>query len=374
MNWTVPTLTTDIKAWYRSAYGNPHGEWEPLPSGMADGRVIIRNSRSGQVLCPVHCDWEDYDAAGEFAVRCRSGRTTRGIIVPYFDGQESETQDEGNNGVLILPGSRWWKKKDEADQEAAEPQAPDKVPPSVFLYSLEVDTDECSCVLKSRSIDTEKLGSLKAGSLALTRVPEKQETNRFYFRGKHITSTGDGYYCPSPKQRMLYADVGKRRIQGSDADFFPACVSTELELVAERLVESYAGRKIRINKNYYRGYDILLALAHYPYEANCFELVSLLDFPGGDPENYMRRDNPDIYNEICRKLGIESFPTLRKTFEKNPRYLPLYKFIRELGFRDINIIMDILEAFTLTRWPHGRRGSKFGLNYSSSKSCFFDHI
>ena len=325
---------TYTKLWYCSAYKNPSGVWKEIPSELEDERIIPREIQNGRILCPVHCLWEDFKASGEFDITCSRGQKIHGLLVPYWSAENVKYWWD-TNGILFLDdirkNRRVWKAKNFNE---------DNFPR--FMVSLSVDTSECSALIRERIIDNDKLPSIKLGSLALTRVPEKREYTSVFFRGKYVTHS-DFRKCVPFKKKKIFENLDRRWGVGYPDTFAP-CISSEMELAAERLLASYTGRKIRINKNYYRGFKLLLALANYPYEANIYAFNMFFELYGEARRIFLDRDNPDIYNELCDKMKIKSFPALRKFFEIKPGILLWYKYLTDMGFRDINVIMGILKT------------------------------
>ncbi|MCR5763984.1 MAG: PcfJ domain-containing protein [Treponema sp.] len=323
---------TYTKCWYKSADKNHLGKWKEIPSQMEDERLILCDPIRNRILCPVHCQWEEYKQEGEFDLICSRGKKSHGIIVPYYFDSENPKADPENNGVIILSNPR----KTKAPSIDAGSQTEDYT--SVFLIFLEVNIDESTALIRERYIDSEKFSLLKDGNLTLTRIPEKRTVNSLFFHGKDNSH----FFYSGKKVKIFAYTKGCYYYAGEKMPDYPECISEEMEVAAQKLLESYAGKKIRINKNYYRGFSLLLALAHYPYEANIFDFYELFYSLG--EETFLNRDNPDIYNEFCSKLGITSFPKLRKIFEKCPHALLWYKDLLNMGFHDINIILDILSV------------------------------
>ena len=324
---------TYTKLWYFSAYKNLSGEWKELPPKMEDARIIPREIQYGRILCPIHCHWEDFEASGEFDITCSRGQKLHGLLVPFWPAEKTNTWWD-TNGILFLDDIRKNRVSCEVDSLNIDDY-------SRFMVSLTVDTSECSAVIREKFIDNDKVSSMKLGSLALTRVPEKRETSSVFFRGKYVTRS-DSKKCVPFKKEKIFEKVDCLHIIGYPDPFAP-CISIEMERAAERLLASYTGRKIRINRNFYSGFNLLLALANYPYEANIYDFNLYFDLQDDDSPISLNRDNPDIYNELCNKMNIKTFPALRKLFEKKPDVLLWYKYLTEMGFRDINVIMDILK-------------------------------
>ncbi|MCR5698152.1 MAG: PcfJ domain-containing protein [Treponemataceae bacterium] len=93
------------------------------------------------------------------------------------------------------------------------------------------------------------------------------------------------------------------------------------------------------------GEKLLEGIFYYPYEPNFLKLEDFSwDKSFADLKlPLLETRNPNIYNIVCEKLNIQSYPFLRKEFYKNPSVLLLYKQILSYGFKDVNIINEMLK-------------------------------
>ena len=225
------------------------------------------------------------------------------------------------------------------------------IPADNFLYSLTADYDSASASICIRSLDREKILSIPEGNLMHIRLKELTEINHFYIGGKKFQG--------KKSARICHATCGCGKLP-----LVPDFLSAQAEKVTERLAASYAGRPIRVNKNYFHGLDLLRAIAYFPYEANVFELAKKIKAipEKADEEAWFSPQDSDVYNKFCQKLGIKSFPVLRKMFERRPDVLVWYKNLHDMGFRDLNIIADILTECEL------------GLAGDKAKSTFVSHV
>lgn len=333
----------------------PLGTWTALPPDKEKFRAVLRSVETGKVLCPIHCCWENYVPEGDFALTCQGGKKIDCFLVPWFVRKDSRPLPK-NRGVLLLTkeGRAWCEEYESRKEEPPFPQGiheehdgrfPDwypytqkkllldseGIPADNFLFSLTADYDSASASLLIRSLDREKILSIPEGNLMHVCLKELREINHFYIGGKKI---------PGKKSaRICYATCGCGKLPS-----VPAFLSAQAEKVAERLVSSYAGRPIRVNKNYFHGLDLLRALSFFPYEANVFEVSKKIKAISENPdeEAWVSPRDSDVYNKLCQKLGIKSFPMLRKMFEQRPDVLVWYKNLHDMGFRDLNIITDIL--------------------------------
>lgn len=337
-----------IKASYcyrRASTEHPLGIWKELPPECAAGRIILRHSSTGKILCPVHCRWEDYstESSGSedaVTVQCSGGKSSTGLLVPFVPDEEDSLRTMNNGVILIGDGKHnflrredeykhpWSWNRARTEEKKADPCDANGIPYDSFLFSIKCNLDSISCVLVRVSIDREKFLATKEGCFDLARIPKKEEETAFFF--KHTNPENER----SRHQHELDA-----------ATLLPPQVSLTLEQAAEELVTAYAGRSIRINKGCLRGARLLRALSEYPYEANIYEVMKHIR--GSDFQ--LDRDDSDIYNSLCRKFGLKSFPSLRKLFEAEPCSLIWYKNLYDMGFRDTNVMMDILHLCARTK-------------------------
>lgn len=339
---------TEKTLWYRAAsVQNPFGVWKLLPPEMESERVLLRHTETGKILCPVHCKWENYTAESEFLVKCDCGNSVRGFVVPWVLPKQYNQEFLQNRGVIVLTEEHesWLRKErekinEQCRKESSGPCDVEGVPYDKVLFSLESDNDSCQVLIGSRSIDRDKFNSLNEGNLTLTKIPENAWGEAYFFKGHRFSSS-------SKKRLSLRENIDFYSSccypSKSDEKLIPALVIKKIEETTAFIVDSYCGRKITLSRNLFNGLDLLNAASHFPYEANMFMLACKIGFP-----DWLDRSDPNIFNNLCAKLGLKSFSVLRKIFDHNPVVVVWYKNLHDMGFRDVNIISDILSLFDKT--------------------------
>lgn len=327
--------------YYRAASKKAaYGTWTELPPEKQNDRLILRNAVTGKILCPVHCRWEIYQAESDFCITCSGGKSSRGLIVSFVP-EERKKQGLLNNGVIVLNApakvterlSARWDRHEALNLHTNAPSDNDGVCYDYALFAVTSDTDECTCTLQARIIDRKKLLSINEGNFMLIHTPEVQQCYSFYFRGKRIRKRKDNAHSSS--EMLIYSTLQEYE----PAPLLPEKLNEYMLQTARELTAAYAGRAIRINTSCHSGLALIERLTHFLYEANAYDAIKALNIETAQ----FKHDDSDIYNSICAHIGIKSFPQLRKLFEKQPRVLLWYKRLYEMGFRDVNIIADILK-------------------------------
>ncbi|MCR5723673.1 MAG: PcfJ domain-containing protein [Treponema sp.] len=373
--------------WYRAASpAHPEGIWTALAANLAEERAVLRHVQTGKILCPSHCRWENYtestatstqaatdsgtnaaSSAGLSHITCECGYSLHALLVPWVPVRNAQPLPQ-NRGVLVLSGgSKPFKRayaslcagirkqeadaddevcdKDDTEDKNKLPFDGEGIPYDIFMYSLELDYAESSCFVGSRNIDRKRFLSIPEGNFMHVRLPETSSVSSFFLRGKKKREHG--------KTVTQYnVSVGFSYYSSIDSiPQVPAFLNAKIEEAAPRLVASFAGRDIRVNTSVYHGLKLLTALSFFPYEANICYVANkayLLN-PQKNGESLLSdRTNPAIYNRLCEKFGIKSFPHLRRLFDKEPDSLIWYKNLYNLGFRDPNIMMDIVNLCAKT--------------------------
>ena len=335
---------TNKSLWYRSASKEyPLGHWKALPPDMEEENIILRNSQTGKVRCSFHCAWEDYTLEDEFSVKCSCGKISRGLIIPWVP-EERLTKLEKNHGLIILTqANKNWRVSEKLrilklnDKEKEKPYDDEGVPYDDFLYTFETDYKECTVFFRRRRIDRQSFNSKKC-----LKVPDLHWAFSVYFKGRKSKGRNGS-------SKTIYTACSVSGEKKSDLTV-PLIIKQEFEKTTEKLVEAYAGKKIAVNKNFYHDLGLLLSAAYFPYEVNIAWVAKKMEFLNSleSDEPWLNRDNPNIYNNLCDKLGLKRFTKLRKLFDKNPQVLIWYKNLHDMGFRDINVISDILTLFEKT--------------------------
>lgn len=311
---------------------------------MTEERAILKDIKTNFILCPHHCRWESFTQESEFDITCSRGKKIHGFLVPFVRKPLFPQKEP------ISPRRSW--------QSLSKPRPPadrEGISFDTFMIYLEESYPECAGSLVQRVLDRTKLLSIKEGNFMLVKLPEVRQKISFNLRG---LKTYSAYGFHNIQKETFFVDLPSWEL---DKVKFPSLVSEQIELTAERLVHSYTGRKIRINKNYYRGFKLLYALANFPYEANIFAVANEIPIP---EFSLSEHDNSDVYNSVCRFLNVKSFPSIRKAFDRNPLSLIQYTNLHEMGFRDTNIIMEIIKAC------NAKEGSRDYTTLTKYLSCF----
>ena len=94
--------------WYRAADKNsPFGVWKNLCQDMEEEAFILRNSQTGKIRCPVHCEWEDYSVIDEFNIKCSCGKEVHGLLIPWVP-EKGLTKKVGYSGREITELGKSW--------------------------------------------------------------------------------------------------------------------------------------------------------------------------------------------------------------------------------------------------------------------------
>ena len=364
-------------AWYRSATKKLYGEWKMIPSEMQNGKIILRNVHDGRFFCPIHCRWERFSMQDEFHFVCEKGKASSGLLVPFVLEEKKKTLPEFR-GVLIL-SQDGVRKPDFLEEKPDETWDRDEenILYDECIFSVTADYEKKICTVSSVSINRKKFLSYNEGNLFLSNIPYGIDERFYYFEGKYITRKG--------KTEKIYdrSDVLSYGYTAHLPHFF----ENEIEKIAQKMVNAYAGRKIRINKTFYHGEALLKALAYFPYEANLYTVTKETKLQSAFLEERHAHENPNAYNDFCAYIGIKSFRTLRKLFETEPSVLKWYKNLYTMGFRDLNIIIEIVELCVRSKKEYLRNEENrahyerrydwingFGLDGEGLESTFFLNI
>lgn len=335
---------------YRSVYKKdflPDGIWRKLLPEQEKfvQKKILLNIETGMFLCPVHCRWEDGKIDEEFTFTCGGGKTSCGIIVPYTPEPDEDDPKyfTGNRGVLIRNHIQAARNLYDTNNESIlsygenngrslyqkqflDNEGKDR---DLYAYTVEADIEKCTCYITKHFIDSKTFRSINEGNFMLINIPVNETQSKYSFL---TPLSPNGTYSFPMKVK----------------DNTSESINYYIDDLAEKLVERFAGRKIRINKDFFHGEALLNALAYYPYEANMFGVMyaSISNYFLAIKEvlpEWIDRNSCDVYNDWCSHFGIKSFPQLRKHFNSNPFSLLYYQKLYQLGFRDKNIIMNAID-------------------------------
>ena len=341
---------TERKIWYRSASEeNPFGTWKNLPLEKYENRVILRHSENGKIFCPYHSAWENYIPNDEFSITCERGKSIACLLVPWIPQKERLEMPE-SRGVIILTREKLHERKEEENRIHEEN---DKIPELLkdeegivydsFLLELETDFEKCECFLRGRLINRRAFLSSKN---TCVKIPERYWAFSFFLRGRKTNGKKTIF------ESKTYLIENEYSLEDS-WHCLPAFLSEEIEETAKCLVASYAGRSIHVDTSFYKrcGSELLSSIAYFPYNTNIYETAISMGFLDSiKTENpWIDRTDPDIFNTLCKKLGLQNFAEFRKKFPKNPHLIIWYKNLHDMGFRDVNVIADILRELEENR-------------------------
>ena len=339
---------------YRSAVLDDsllYGSWKKIISGNEKyiDSIILRHYKTGKILCPVHCRWEDCTIDDEFSITCPQGKKSSGIIISYKP--KSDVKNAIRNRGVILKKHIFGKYLFYSEEDYLDSLSYnffkdiDNVDQNIYLYEIDYDEKGCSCSVSTRELDVKWLNKHKEGNFLLSKIRSKKATLHYDLRNP--TDENSGELKSSVQFNKFYADNNKRCA--------PESVDEYIEQVSQILVNNFAGRKIRINNNYFHGINLLKALSYYPYEANMLALKA--DSKSCEVLKKLNRESSNIYNEWCREFWIESFTQLRKEFEKNPCALLSYRTLFHLGFRNKNIMLNAIKKYDFTKIPYSGKNA-----------------
>ncbi|MDY4767930.1 MAG: PcfJ domain-containing protein [Treponema sp.] len=332
------------KMWYRSASEeNPFGIWKNLPLEKYENRVILRHSENGKIFCPYHSAWENYTTDDEFSVTCERGKSFSSLVIPWLPQKEPLEIPE-TRGVIILTKENLRARGEEQKrlleenvklQEFLEDE--EGIIYDKFLIELETDFEKCECFLRGRLINRDVFLSSKNRCV---KIPERYWAASFFLCGRKTKGGKTIFVSATSFEENPHSPFIV------DGVAFPHFLNVEIEETAKRLVASFAGRSIHVDTSFYQnnGYGLLTALSYFPYNVNIYETAIRMDFLDSiKTENpWIDRNDPDIFNRLLKKLGLQTFTEFRRNFPKNPRLIIWYKNLHDMGFRDVNVIADIL--------------------------------
>ena len=342
---------TERKIWYRSASEEkPFGIWKNLPTGKYENRVILRHTQNGKIFCPYHSAWENYIPNDEFSITCERGKSIDCLLVPWIP-QKERLEIPETRGVIILTKENLRAREEEQKrlleendklQEFLEDE--EGIIYDKFLIELETDFEKCECFLRGRLINRDVFLSSKNRCV---KIPERYWAASFFLRGRKTKGGKTIFVSATSFEENPHSPFIV------DGVAFPPFLNVEIEETAKRLVASFAGRSIHVDTSFYQnnGYGLLTALSYFPYNVNIYETAISMGFLDSiKTENpWIDRTDPDIFNTLCKKLELQNFAEFRKKFPKNPHLIIWYKNLHDMGFRDVNVIADILRELEENR-------------------------
>ena len=129
-------------------------------------------------------------------------------------------------------------------------------------------------------------------------------------------------------------------------DILPENIVDFLMKKFNKLRNKWAGREISVNSEI-TGLEYIEAATVYPYEPNLFFISN--DYKLYDFLHSIKTNDPEGYNKYCRNLNVKSFPSLRKLYLRKPEAIYAYSILKLAGFKDVNIIMKLLDREDYSR-------------------------
>lgn len=146
--------------------------------------------------------------------------------------------------------------------------------------------------------------------------------------GDDIRNWRNGYVCGGS---ILFPEL----LAARHVDIPAVVIDVALDYLREIAVEKYGFRPSFLGEAH--GLTHLIAFCESALDPNIYILKDVL---GQDVYKAIKAQGCfDNYRELCRYFAIENPPpSLRKAYVRNPESILVYVFLRQCGFRDINII------------------------------------
>lgn len=119
----------------------------------------------------------------------------------------------------------------------------------------------------------------------------------------------------------------------NDYQYPPLEVVKEAAEMMQVVIENMYGRKPVLTEDALYQKDFLEAFCFQPFEVKCYPLKNVIGF-----WNEIPRDSSNVYDCICRCWQIIPPPKLKIIYSDFPQALPMYRILRELGFRDFSLM------------------------------------
>lgn len=165
---------------------------------------------------------------------------------------------------------------------------------------------------------------------------------------KKITQTTKGIYYPENIYNYCESLIKNQICKILNKSIYFADYTPKLQQYSEYYLSLQ-----NENKTTYLGKK-LQALTYYPYEP-CLYFAINLDINQEEEKNPHEKKyhfDPNCYQNYCNSLGFSSFKTLKKMFYKDQAVLINYKELLYTGFKDINLITQILKTENLEFFLH----------------------
>lgn len=201
---------------------------------------------------------------------------------------------------------------------------------NLFSYRVKINNNEfCPLLIEENYIDTETLEKYKLGKIFLKKIPLKSQQICY---GKASIDYFFSYY--------------RRNLSTSKSENLKSQNSDIVKNYAEKLLWRYQKNRNQLltekpalpNIYEFDQDERLELLATFPCEPGIVALKNIF------PIKKIRSDDKNAYFTLCKIAEIKTWPFLRKKFLENPYNLVSAKNIIYFGFKDKNVINDILES------------------------------
>ncbi len=144
-----------------------------------------------------------------------------------------------------------------------------------------------------------------------------------------------------------YSAVFPEMLGASRAEIPAVVTDAAIEFLQDQAIEEFGFRPSYLGS--VRGLRHLTAFCKRPLDPHVWMLRNVI---GENFEKMFPRTQRDSYRPLCKLLGIDHPPkSLRKAYAACPENIVAYVLMRQLGFRDINIIRRFFYRENLFGYP-----------------------